>query len=134
MAKASGIGWTTLNVDDVTGAATDLKNDCTNLQFATPRAASDITGLNMTAIERLLLLADFSMTLNGQHNPAGSHAALKHVTSSAIVRSVALGVNSCTLTNEVLFSDYSLVRAQGGDLNWSAAAALADGTPPTWGP
>ncbi len=134
MAKESGLGWTALNVDDVTGVAAGIRNDVTNLTFATPRAASDITGLDMTAIERLLLLADFTITMNGQHNPAGAHAALKHVCSTAIVRTVALEVNTATLSNEVLFSEYQLVRAQGGDLNWSAAASLANGIPPAWGP
>ncbi|SRR6266704_1267514 len=132
MAKASGIAWTTMSVDDVTGSLTDIRNDVTNLQFGTPRAVTDVTGLDSSAIERLLLLADFSITLNGQFNPAGSHKVLRQVTSSAVIRTTSMVVNAATLPNEVLYTDYTVVRAAGGDLNWSAAGSLADGTVPTW--
>lgn len=132
MAKATGVAWTTLNVDNILGTPTDIRNDCTNLSFSTPRAASDITGIDVSAIERLLLLADFSITLNGQFNGSGVHAVLKQVTSTALLRNAALTVNGVSLTNNVLFTDYTVVRAQGGDLNWSAAAALANGAVPTW--
>src|SRR5262249_49351406 len=61
MAKATGIGWTTLSVDDSSGTPVVIKNDVTNLQFATPRGVQDVTGVDKSAIERLLLLADFSI-------------------------------------------------------------------------
>jgi hypothetical protein len=132
MAISGGLAWTTMSVDTVGGVLTDVRNDCTNLQFATPRAASDVTGLDVQAIERILLLADFTVTLNGQYNPTGVHQVLKTVTSTAVLRSTAMTVNGATLNNEVLYTDYTVVRAQGGDLNWSAAGSLADGTVPTW--
>jgi hypothetical protein len=71
MAKQSGLGWTTCSVDDAAGVVRTIINDVTNLQFATPRGVQDITGIDKSAYERLLLLADFSITLNIVANFAG---------------------------------------------------------------
>lgn len=134
MAKESGLGWTTLSVDDAAAAAQAIKNDVTNFEFATPRGVQEVTGVDKSAYERLLLLADFSITLNGVFNDASnmSHAVLKTVPSSSVVRTVSLAVSGQTLANECIFSDYSLTRGEDGALTWTAPAALADGTVPTW--
>jgi hypothetical protein len=134
MAKASGLGVTTLSVDDSTGTAQDIRNDVTNFQFSTPRAVQDVTGVDKSAIERLLLLADFSITLNGVYNNAAgkSHAVFKTVPSTSVLRTVSITVNTTSLPNECLFTDYALTRAASGELTWSAPGVLADGTVPTW--
>jgi hypothetical protein len=134
MAKESGLAWTTLSVDDSSGTARDVKNDVTNFQFATPRAVQDVTGVDKSAIERLLLLADFSITLNGVFNDASnlSHAVFKTVPSTSVARTVSLAVSGQTLANECLFTDYNLTRGQDGALTWSAPGVLSDGTVPTW--
>lgn len=134
MAKESGVGWTTCSVDNAAGAAKDIRNDCTNLQFATPRTVQDITGLDKSAIERLLLLADFSVTLNGVFNDAAdkSHDVFKTVPSTSVARTTTLVVSGQTLANECLFTDYPLTRAAGGELTWAVPGVLADGTVPTW--
>lgn len=134
MAKESGLGWTTLSVDDSAGAAKAIKNDVTNFEFATPRGVQDVTGVDKSAFERLLLLADFSITLNGVFNDAAdqSHAVFKTVPSTSVNRTVTLTVSGQTLANECLFSDYALNRADTGALTWQAPGVLADGTVPTW--
>lgn len=134
MAKESGLGWTTLSVDDAAGTARDIRNDVTNFEFATPRGVQEVTGVDKSAFERLLLLADFSITLNGVFNDAAnlSHATLKTVPSTSVNRTVSLGVSGQTLANECIFSDYSMTRAEDGSLTWTAPGALADGTVPTW--
>ncbi len=134
MAKENGLGITTLSVDDSSGSAKDLRNDITNFQFAMPRAVQDVTGVDKSAIERLLLLADFSITLNGVFNDAAdkSHAVFKTVPSTSVNRTVSLGISGQTLANECLFTDYNLTRGQDGSLTWSAPGVLADGTVPTW--
>ncbi|WP_233534363.1 hypothetical protein [Streptomyces murinus] len=134
MAKASGLGWTTLSVDDSSGTAKDIKNDVTNLQFSTPRATQDITGVDKSAIERLLLLADFSITLNGVFNAAtgASHDVFKTVPSTSVGRTTSLTVNGVSLNNEVLYTDYPLTRANSGELTWAVPGVLADGTVPVW--
>jgi hypothetical protein len=133
MAKTSGVGWTTLNVDLSDGTTvTDIRNDVTNLQFATPRAVTDVTGIDKSAIERLLLLADFSITLNGQWNSTGVHLVLKTVPSTSVARTTTLGVAGVSLPNEVLYTDYAITRDAGGDLNWSSPGVLANGVVPVW--
>ena len=134
MAKESGLGWTTLSVDDSAGAAKAIKNDITNFQFATPRGVQDVTGVDKLAIERLLLLADYSITANGVFNDAAdfSHAVFKTVPSTSVARTVSLAHSGQALNNETLFTDYSLARAADGSLVWTVPGVLADGTVPTW--
>lgn len=134
MAKETGLGWTTLSVDDAAGVVQAIKNDVHNFEFATPRGVQDVTGVDKSAMERLLLLADFSITLNGTFNPAAgaSHAVLKTVPSSSVNRTVSLVVSGQTLSNECLFTDYNLTRADSGALTWQAPGVLADGNVPTW--
>lgn len=134
MAKASGLGQTTLSVDDSSGSARAIKNDITNWQMSTPRGVQDITGVDKSANERLLLLADASVTLNGVFNAASnqSHDVFKTVPSTSVARTVTQTVNGVTLAFEALFSDYQLTRADSGELTWSAPGALADGAVPTW--
>ena len=134
MAQESGLGWTTLSVDGSDTAANDIKNDVTNFEFATPRAVQEITGVDKSAMERLLLLADFSITLNGVFNDAAdkSHATFKDVGSTSVTRTVSLAVSGQTLNNECLMTDYQLTRGDDGALTWQAPGVLADGTVPTW--
>lgn len=132
MAKISGAGWTTLSLDSAVPSLTDIKNDVTNLQFATPRGVFDWTGVDKSAIERGLGLADFSGTLNGIFNVSASHGVLKTVSSSSVVRTLSLAHASQTLSNEVIVSDYQISRGQDANLTWSAPFSLADGTVPTW--
>lgn len=134
MAKETGLGWTTLSVDDSAGSVQAIKNDVTNFSFSTPRAVQDVTGVDKSAFERLLLLADFSITLNGVFNDAAnaSHAVLKTVPSSSVARTTTLTVSGQTLATECLYTDYALTRAQDGSLVWTSPGVLADGTVPTW--
>lgn len=115
-------------------AVNDIKNDVVNFQFATPRAVYDWTGVDKSALERGLGLADFSITLNGIFNDAAdkSHATFKDVSSTTVQRTVSLGVSGQTLANECWFTDYAVTRAADGNLTWSAPGVLADGTVPTW--
>lgn len=134
MAKESGLGWSTCSLDDASGTPQDIKNDITNLEISTPRAVQDVTGLDKSAVERILLLADASGTLNGVFNDAANkgHAVLKTVSSTSVNRTLTLTVSGQTLANEVLVTDYPLTRAASGELTYAAPFVLADGTVPTW--
>jgi flagellar capping protein FliD len=134
MAKSTGLGQTTLSVDDAGGTARDIRNDITNWQMSTPRGVQDVTGVDKSANERLLLLADASITLNGVHNPSSNrqHDVFKTVPSTSVARTVTVTINGVTLATEMLFSDYQLNRSDSGELTWSAPGSLADGTVPTW--
>ncbi|MCM8555341.1 hypothetical protein [Streptomyces sp. STCH 565 A] len=134
MAKESGLGWSVCSVDDASGTPRDIKNDFTNVQIATPRGVQDVTGLDKSAYERILLLADFSFTGNGVFNDAPNmgHDVFKTVTSTSVPRTLTLTVSGQTLANEVLFTDYPLTRADSGELTYSVPGVLCDGTVPTW--
>lgn len=134
MAKETGLAWSTLSVDDAAGVAKDIRNDITNFEFATPRAVQEVTGIDKSAFERLLLLADFSITLNGVFNDAAdfSHAVLKTVGSTSVTRTISITVSGQSLNNECIITDYALTRGDDGALTWQAPAVLADGTVPTW--
>ncbi len=134
MAKESGMGITTLSVDDSSPSLQTILNDITNFALSTPRGVQDVTGVDKSAMERLLLLADASIDLNGVFNPGAnaSHAVFKTVPSTSVVRTVLLTVSSQILTGEYLFSDYALNRAADGSLTWVAPGALAGGAVPTW--
>lgn len=134
MAKESGLGWTTLSVDNSAGSVNAIKNDVTNFQFATPRGVQDSTGVDKSAIERILLLADMSVTLNGPFDDGANlaHDTFKTVPSTSVARTTTLAVSGQTLAAELLYTDYSMTRAQDGSLLWTAPGVLADGTVPTW--
>lgn len=133
-AKESGLGWTTLSVDDSGGSAQDIKNDVTDLQFATPRAVQDTTGVDKSAHERILLLADASITLNGVYNDDTnkSHDVFKTIPSTSVSRTITLTVSGQSLPLEMLLTDYPLKRGNGGELTWAVPGVLASGTVPTW--
>jgi hypothetical protein len=132
MAKISGKSWTTLSVDTSGGSLTDIRNDVVSFDFATPRGTQDITGVDKAAMERLLLLADFSINLAGVFNASTSHTVLKTISSTDVTRTVSLGIASQTLSNECLLTDYAITRAAGGELTWTVPGVLADGTSPAW--
>lgn len=138
MAKTTGLAITTLSVDDSGGTPRAIKNDFTNFNFSTPRAVQDVTGVDKSAIERLLLLADFSLELDGPFDSAAttsSHAVFSTVPSSSVNRTTTIvipGTVTATLANEVLFTDYALTRSTSGELTFKAPGVLADGTVPLW--
>lgn len=134
MAKENGLGIATLSVDDAAGNPQDIRNDVTNFDFATPRAVQDVTGVDKSAMERLVNLADFSINLNGVFNDDAdmSHAVLKTVPSTSVLRTVTLTISGQTLANECLFTDYALTRGNDGALTWTSPGVLADGSVPTW--
>ena len=137
MAKESGLGITTLSVDDSAGSAQAIKNDITNFGVRTPSAIQDVTGVDKSAMERLHLMADGEMSLNGVFNDAAnlSHAVFKNyrtLAASQVGRTVTLTVSAQTLAMELLFDDYPLARGADGSFTWAVVGHLADGTVPAW--
>ncbi len=136
MAKTNGLGATVL-VDDATSSAQTISNDVTEFNFATPRAVQDTTGVDKSANERLLLLADYSATLKGVYNTAAnmSHAVFKTIPSTSVNRNVKIEPTSGStpfLSCLCVLTDYQISRSSSGELTWQVPAALADGTVPTW--
>jgi len=137
MAKQTGLAWTTCSVDDSGGTVRAIINDVTDLSISTPRGVQDVTGIDRSAYERLLLLADMSVTLNGVANlgavpSATAHGVFATVPSTSVNRTTTLTIGGKTLAAELLYTDYSLSRAASGELTWTAPGVLADGAVPTW--
>lgn len=134
MAKTSGLGSAVI-LDNSAGTPQTISNDVTNWECSTPRAVQETTGVDKYAMERLLLLADFSVTLNGIYNAALSHACLSDVTSTGVLRTCKVQPTANAnpfLSVETLFTDYQVTRADSGELTWQAPGVLADGTIPAW--
>jgi len=136
MAKTSGLGATVL-VDNSSSAAQTISNDLTNFNFSTPRTVQVITGVDKSAMERLLTLADYTVTMNGVFNTASnmSHAVFSTIPSTTVNRNVKIEPTSGStpyLSALCALSDYAITRPATGDLTWSVKGDLADGTVPTW--
>ena len=134
MAKETGLAWSVLSVDASDTTVKTILNDITDFSISTPRGVQDSTGIDKSAKEALLLLADVSLTLNGVFNDATDqeHDVFKTVPSTSVARTVTATVSSQTLPNEILFTDYAITRGTDGALTWTAPGVLADGTVPTW--
>ena len=133
MAKESGLGMS-VAIDDSGGSARTISNDITNLDFATPREEQDITGLDKSARERLLLLADFTVSVSGVFDDASNmaHDVFKTVPSSSVARTTTLTISGQVLAGELYYTDYALARGSDGSLTFSAPGSLAGGAVPTW--
>lgn len=103
-----------------------------------PVALQDVTGVDKSAHEKLAMLRDLTMQFKGACNFAAnmSHAVLSTVTTSAVPRAVSVYPTSNgstpVLAANLLFSNYDVARANGGELTFSSSGSLADGAIPTW--
>lgn len=134
MAKAAGLGVTTFSVDDATNTQQAIKNDINDFKISTPMAVIDSTGIDKFAFERLLGLADCSITIDGTWNSAAnmSHAVFSSVPSTRVPRLTTIVVNAATFAPTLLYTDYAPTRATGGAFTWQAPGVLANGAAPTW--
>ena len=134
--KSSGMSWTTLSVDDSGGTVRAIKNDVQSFQWAMPRGVLDVTGVDKAAIERILLLADFSVSLVTtaiNFDAAPSFFDCFHdVSTTSVQRTTTLVFASKTLAPEVLYTDFSVTRNQDGSLGATVPGVLANGTAPAW--
>lgn len=133
--KESGLGITTLSVDNSSGTPVDIRADVGNFQLSTPRGVQDVTGVDKSAYERILLLADFSMTLNGvgfDDQASQAHVTFKTVSSNSSNRTVSLGISGQTLAVECIATDYGMTRGNDGAITWTVPLTLSDGQVPTW--
>lgn len=132
MAKETGLGWTTLNIDNAAGTPQDLRNDMTNLDFSNPYNVQEVTGLDKSAVERLLLLADFTGTTNGVFNPSANRLHAVFAGDLRVARTMGIVISAQILNNEVFFTEYKLQRAAGGEFTAQIPFVLQNGSVPTW--
>ena len=138
MAKESGLGVTTFSVDDSGGTARAVLNDVTQLGIATPSGEQDVSGLDKSAHERLLLLADGSFNYTYVFNDAAStgiFTVLKNyrtIFAGEVGRTHTFTHSANTLAMECLNNDFPQNRGADGSLTGSTTASLSSGTVPAW--
>jgi hypothetical protein len=125
-------------VDDGSGSLQNISTGVLSFDISTPRGNVDITGLDKSAIERLLLLSDGQVTLNMQYDPTattGTHTVFRTMSSTNQTRTVTIVINStptATLTMEMICTEYTLNRGADGNLTSTATLMLQSGSVPTW--
>ena len=125
MAKSSGL------TTSVTIASNDISNDVTSINVDTPYGVQDITGLDKSAVERILLRADLTGTVTGVFNTTASksHATLKTPGSKTFV---IVYPGPATLTFTAVTTNYALTMGTDGSLTWSVNFQLSSGTAAAW--
>ena len=133
MAKSSGIGMT-VTIDDADGTGRAITNDITSITFSTPRGVQDVTGLNSTALERLLLLIDFNCTVTAVFNPAANPSMFGVFSTPADndTRTVVIVVGGKTMTAECHMTDVSWSRNADGSFTAQATFVQSSTTAPAW--
>ena len=133
--KLSGLGGA-VTIADAAASVKTLTDDITNWTLSTPRAVQDVTGVGKSANERILLLADISVTFNGTFDDGSnlSHEVFATIPSTSVARAVVLTptADEPNLSFNALFTDYQLTRAATGELTWQVPGVLSDGSVPTW--
>ena len=132
ISKQTGIALTTLSVDDSGGTPVDIRASVTNWDLAFPRGVQDVTGQDVSAMDRLLLLADSSVNLTGVVDSATSHLVFKTVSTTSVARTVTIDAGTPAVANEYLFTDYAWTRAQDGSLVYAAPGVLTGGAINAW--
>ncbi len=136
MAKQSGLG-DYLAVDDSGGTARDISNDVTNVDFNIPQNLIDSTGIDKSAMERIIGLGDGTVSISGIFNSASNKSHDVFKTRSGI-RTVTYAIGGNTSSNpelnmEMLVGAYNISRGADGTLTFTAELSLQSGTVPTWG-
>ena len=138
MAKESGLGVTTFSVDDSAGTQRAIINDVTQFNITTPSNQQDVTGVDKSAMERLLLLADGQVQFTYVFNDAatiGVFTVLRNyrtLAASQVGRTTTITHSGNTLAMELLYNDFPLNRGADGSLTGQVTGMLADGTVPAW--
>ena len=125
MAKVSGL------TTSVTVASNDISNDITSFTVDTPYGVQDVTGLDKSAFERIMLRADCSGSKSGVFNTTASmsHATLKTPGSKTFV---IVYPGTATLTFTAVTTNYNLSFGADGALTWSVDWSLSSGTAAAW--
>lgn len=128
----------TWNIDDSGGTQRDVSNDVLGATINMPSGIGDITGVNSTGMERLLLLADLSISITAGFNDlatTGFHTVMKNyrtLAAAQVGRTTTIAHSGQTLAEEILFNDYAWNRGQDGSLVVTAPGSMSDGTLGGW--
>ena len=127
----------TVTVDDSTGSAQAITTDVTNLTITLPSGVQDVTAVGSSGMERLLLIADCAVTLNGVFDDGTNlaHAVFKNyrtLAGSEVGRTSSIVHSGQTFADTLLYENYDLTRAADGSLMWTTTGRCTDGGVPAW--
>ncbi len=111
-----------------------MSNDVQSVTMDIPRAELTVAGIDVSAQERLLGLADFTATVNGAFNDASNQwfDVVKNVGSTDVSRTFVYALSGNTLTVETNATNVNYSRGADGGMAVNASFALEDGTDPVW--
>jgi hypothetical protein len=115
----------------VTVAGNNISNDILSFSFDSPYGTQDVTGMDKSAVERLLLRADCTGTLTFAFNvdSVRSHATLKVPGSKTFV---ILFAGAATATFTAITTNYALTPGADGSITGSCNWQLSSGTAVAW--
>ena len=131
MAKETGI-TSTISVDDSGGVLRDISNDVLSFSVGTPQGLIDATGLDKSAMERLIGLSDGTVSLTMAFNGAAGASSFDVFKTRIGTRTFTWAQSGQTLTMEMLVGTVNYSRGQDGGLQLTADLSLQSGTVPTW--
>lgn len=124
MAKVSGLP------SSVTVGGNDISNDIASFSVNTPSGTDNVTGIDKSAMEKIMLRADCTGTLSVFFNTAAlkAHATLKTPGSKTFV----VGYPGATLTFTAVTTDYGVAMGDDGALRATVPWELSSGTAAVW--
>ena len=136
MAKQTGLG-DYIAVDDSGGTARDISSDVNTLTIGNSQNLLEVTGLDKSAVERIVALSDGSVSIGGTCNFAANkeHAVLAEGRTATRTFDYRIGGNSSSnprLQMEMVIGAYNYDRGADGSSTWSCDMSLQDGTVPDW--
>jgi hypothetical protein len=132
MAVISGI-TSTFSVDDSSGSPVDLSAYAQSFQLGTPTNLQDITSLSQSAIARLALLKDFTVSVTFGFGTAVVNALKADPTGGLRTTVVGIGAGpAATLTFESLLGNMQISRDQAGYATITADFQNGDGAVGVW--
>ena len=131
MAIQAGLG-DYLAVDDSGGSARDISDNVNSVEITNNQNLIDATTLSKSAIERIIGLGDFGLTINGTFDSASnkSHDVFKTKSGTRTVSYATQG--NPIIEVECLISEYNISRGADGTLTFTAGLQGQSGAVATW--
>lgn len=126
MAKQTGI------VGTLTVGGTAISTAVTDFTVGQTRQQIDVTGIDKDFMERLPGLGDWAFTVNGVFDASTSHAVFSGMGTALKAISLVVGSSGGTANGTAALESYTVTRAQGGALTYSASLNCANGTAMVW--